>query len=118
LICFRELDAIALFVGVDWLKRNLLADHATCALAGKVPGTWRNRLRLNRDVPIDWRNVSPLARGNRASTTPRTFSFDFNTQNSGMLTQMFSFIVQFENTPPEPMFPGSVIRHPGETSRR
>ncbi len=44
--------------------------------------------------------------------------FDFNTQNSGMLTQMFSFIVQFENAPPEPMFPGSVIRRPGETSRR
>ena len=44
--------------------------------------------------------------------------FDFNTQNSGMLTQMFSFIIQFENTPPQPMFPGSVIRHPGETSRR
>ena len=44
--------------------------------------------------------------------------FDFKTQNSGMLTQMFSFIIQFENTPPEPMFPGSVIRHPGETSRR
>jgi hypothetical protein len=44
--------------------------------------------------------------------------FDFNTQNRGMLTRMFSFIVQFENTPPEPMFPGSVIRHPGETSRR
>ena len=44
--------------------------------------------------------------------------FDFNTQNSGMLTRMFSFIVQFENTPPEPMFPGSVIRQPGEASRR
>jgi hypothetical protein len=42
--------------------------------------------------------------------------FDFNTQNSGMLTQMFSFIIQFENTPPEPMFPGSLIRHSGETS--
>jgi hypothetical protein len=44
--------------------------------------------------------------------------FDFTTQNSVMLNQMFSFIIQFENTPPEPMFPGSVIRHPGETSRR
>jgi hypothetical protein len=44
--------------------------------------------------------------------------FDFNTQNSGMLTQMFSFLIQFEHTPPQPMFPGSVIRRPGETSRR
>ena len=44
--------------------------------------------------------------------------FDFTTQNSGMLNQMFSFIIQFENSPLEPMFPGSVIRRPGETSRR
>jgi hypothetical protein len=44
--------------------------------------------------------------------------FDFTTQNSGMLTQMFSFIIQFENTPLEPMFPGSVIRNTGGTSRR
>jgi hypothetical protein len=44
--------------------------------------------------------------------------FDFTTQNSGMLTRMFSFIIEFENSPLEPMFPGSVIRHPGETSRR
>jgi hypothetical protein len=44
--------------------------------------------------------------------------FDFNTQNSGMLTQMFSFIIQFENTPLEPMFPGSVIRNTAGTSRR
>jgi hypothetical protein len=44
--------------------------------------------------------------------------FDFTTQNSGMLAQMFSFIIQFENTPLEPMFPGSVIRNTGGMSRR
>ena len=44
--------------------------------------------------------------------------FDFSTQNGGMLTRMFSFIVQFENSPLEPMFPGSVIRNIGGTSRR
>jgi hypothetical protein len=44
--------------------------------------------------------------------------FDFTTQNTGMLTQMFSFIIQFENSPLEPMFPGSLIRNIGGTSRR
>jgi len=44
--------------------------------------------------------------------------FDFTTQNSAMLNQMFSFIIQFENSPLEPMFPGSVIRNIGGMSRR
>jgi hypothetical protein len=44
--------------------------------------------------------------------------FDFTTQNGGALTEMFSFIIQFENSPLEPMFPGSVIRNIGEPSRR
>jgi hypothetical protein len=44
--------------------------------------------------------------------------FDFTTQNGGTLTEMFSFIIQFENSPLEPMFPGSVIRNIGEPSRR
>jgi len=44
--------------------------------------------------------------------------FDFTTQNDGTLTEMFSFIIQFENSPVEPMFPGSVIRNIGEPSRR
>jgi|HubBroStandDraft_6_1064221.scaffolds.fasta_scaffold275647_2 hypothetical protein len=44
--------------------------------------------------------------------------FDFTTQNSVMLNQMFSFIIQFENSRLEPMFPGSVIRNIGGISRR
>jgi hypothetical protein len=44
--------------------------------------------------------------------------FDFTTQNRGMLNQMFSFIIQFENSPLEPMFPGNLIRNIGGTSRR
>jgi hypothetical protein len=34
--------------------------------------------------------------------------FDFTTQNSDLLNLMFSFIVQFDDGPPEPMFPGKV----------
>ena len=35
--------------------------------------------------------------------------FDFTTQNSDLLNLMFSFIVQFDDGPPEPMFPGRVL---------
>jgi hypothetical protein len=35
--------------------------------------------------------------------------FDFTTQNSDLLNLMFSFIVQFDDSPLEPMFPGRVI---------
>jgi hypothetical protein len=44
--------------------------------------------------------------------------FDFTTQNGGMLTEMFSFIIQFNKAQPEPMFPGSVIRSTGVPTRR
>src|SRR5271170_1679426 len=35
--------------------------------------------------------------------------FDFTTQNSDVLDLMFSFIVQFDDGPPKPMFPGRVL---------
>jgi hypothetical protein len=34
--------------------------------------------------------------------------FDFTTQNSDLLNLIFSFVVQFGDGPPEPMFPGRV----------
>jgi hypothetical protein len=44
-----------------------LADHATFAVARNLPVNLKELVpRTNRDVPIDWRNVSPLAQGNRA----------------------------------------------------
>jgi hypothetical protein len=44
--------------------------------------------------------------------------FDLTTQNGGTLPELFSSIIQFENSPLEPMFPGSVIRNIGAPSRR
>jgi hypothetical protein len=35
--------------------------------------------------------------------------FDFTTQNSDLLNLMFSFVIQFDDAPPEPMFPGKVL---------
>jgi hypothetical protein len=43
---------------------------------------------------------------------------DFTTQESGLPTQMFSFIIQFDNGPLVPFFPGNVIRKMETTTRR
>ena|ERR1700723_2151461 len=43
---------------------------------------------------------------------------DFTTQDSGATTQMFWFMIQFENAPLEPFFPGKVIRNMGMPTRR
>jgi hypothetical protein len=43
---------------------------------------------------------------------------DFKTQDGGLPAQMFSFIIQFDNGPLVPFFPGSVIRNMGTTTRR
>jgi hypothetical protein len=38
----------------------------------------------------------------------RVLCFDFTTQNIDLIDLMFSFIIQFDDDPPEPLFPGSV----------
>ena len=43
---------------------------------------------------------------------------DFTTQDSGLPTQMFWFMIQFDNTPMEPFFPGNVIRNMGTATKR
>lgn len=42
--------------------------------------------------------------------TRRVLCFDFSTENSDLISLMFAFIIQFDNDPPAPLFPGSV--HP------
>jgi hypothetical protein len=46
-----------------------------------------------------------------ADTAGRVLCFDFSTENSDLISMMFAFIIQFDNDPPAPLFPGSV--HPG-----
>jgi hypothetical protein len=41
----------------------------------------------------------------------RVLCFDFSTENSDLISLMFAFIIQFDNDPPAPLFPGSI--HPG-----
>ena len=54
--------------------------------------------------------VKSRRRSDPATPVTHVVCFDFTTQNGGMLTQMFSFIIQFDNAQPQPMFPSSVVR--------
>jgi hypothetical protein len=45
-----------------------------------------------------------------AGSIRRVLCFDFTTQNIDLIDLMFSFIIQFDDDPPEPLFPGGV--HP------
>jgi hypothetical protein len=48
-------------------------------------------------------------RSELAGSLSHVLCFDFTTQNSDLLNLTFSFIVQFGDGPPEPMFPGRVL---------
>jgi hypothetical protein len=91
-----------------------LASVAIPAGPGKVaPIIYAAKACAMGSVPLRTRKKSELV-----APPTHVLCFDFTTQNSGMLTQMFSFIIQFENSPLEPIFPGSLIRNIGGTSRR
>jgi hypothetical protein len=65
-------------------------------------------------------NISAKSHKKSDPTEPVTHvvCIDFTTQDSGFPTQMFSFIIQFDNAPLEPFFPGNVIRSLDTTTRR
>jgi len=62
--------------------------------------------------------VKSRRRSDPAEPVSHVVCFDFNTQNGGMLAQMYSFIIQFDNAQLQPMFPGSVIRATEVTTGR
>lgn len=53
--------------------------------------------------------VKSRKRFDPAESVTHVVCFDFTTQNGEMLTQMFSFIIQFDNSQPQPIFPSGVI---------
>jgi hypothetical protein len=89
--------SVAIPAGSGKVARIIYAAKA-CAL-GSIPSKTRKR-----SDPVE--------------AVTRILCFDFTTQNGGTLTEMFSFIIQFENSPLEPMFPSSVIRNIGVPSGR
>ena len=59
--------------------------------------------------------LSDIPNGDRKRSDPtnsggRILCFDFSTENSDLVSLMFAFIIQFDNDPPAPLFPGTV--HP------
>jgi hypothetical protein len=50
-------------------------------------------------------------RSDTVDPASRVLCFDFSTENSDLISMMFAFIIQFDDDPPAPLFPGSV--HPG-----
>jgi hypothetical protein len=62
-------------------------------------------------------SVKSHRRSDPAEPVTHVVCFDFNTQNGGMLAEMFSFIIQFDNAQLQPMFPSNVI-HATEVSTR
>jgi hypothetical protein len=49
-------------------------------------------------------------RSDPSDSVGRVLCFDFSTENTDLISLMFAFIIQFDNDPPAPLFPGSV--HP------
>jgi hypothetical protein len=62
--------------------------------------------------------VKSRRRSDPAEPVTHVVCFDFNTQNGGMLAQMFSFIIQFDNAQLQPMFPSNVIHATEVPTRR
>jgi hypothetical protein len=55
------------------------------------------------DIPIGGRKKSAPT-----DSLQRVLCFDFSTENRDLISLMFAFIIQFDNDPPAPLFPGSV----------
>jgi hypothetical protein len=54
--------------------------------------------------------VKPKKKTDVVEPTRHVLCFDFTTLHSDLYTLMFAFTMQFDNDPPQPMVPGSVIR--------
>src|SRR6267154_1859487 len=54
--------------------------------------------------------VKPKKKSDPVDPTRHVLCFDFTTLHKDLYTLMFAFSMQFDNDPPQPMVPGSVIR--------
>jgi hypothetical protein len=58
------------------------------------------------DIPSGGRKKSDAS-----DSVGRVLCFDFSTENTDLISLMFAFIIQFDNDPPQPLFPGNVRPH-------
>ena len=73
---------------------------------GKIPSTtYAAKACVLGNIP-----VKPKKKSDPVEPTRHVLCFDFTTQHSELYTLLFTFSMQFDNDPPQPMVPGSVIR--------
>jgi hypothetical protein len=73
---------------------------------GKIPAiTYAAKACVLGNIP-----VKPRKKSDPVEPTRHVLCFDFTTQHNDLYSLMFAFSMQFDNSAPQPMVPGSVIR--------
>jgi hypothetical protein len=84
----------------------VLASVPMPEVKGKLPvTTYAAKACVLGNIP-----VKPKKKTDHVEPTRHVLCFDFTTQHSDLYTLLFAFTMQFDNDPPLPMVPGSVIR--------
>jgi hypothetical protein len=84
----------------------VLASVPMPPVKGKIPTTtYAAKACVLGNVP-----VKPKKKSDPVEPTRHVLCFDFTTEHSDLYTLMFAFSMRFDNDPPLPMVPGSVIR--------
>jgi hypothetical protein len=84
----------------------VLASVPLPQVKGKIPTTtYAAKACVLGNIP-----VKPKKKSDPVEPTRHVLCFDFTTLHSDLYTLMFAFTMQFDNDPPLPMVPGSVIR--------
>ncbi|MGD0443330.1 MAG: hypothetical protein ABSA39_05275 [Edaphobacter sp.] len=96
-------------------SRYAIAGHPTAITVASVaipaaPGKVAQVVYAAQACALGNTPVKSHKRSDPAEPVTHVVCFDFTTQNGGMLSEMFSFIIQFDNSQPQPMFPSSVVR--------
>ncbi len=84
----------------------VLASVPMPEVKGQIPTTtYAAKVCVLGNIP-----VKPRKKSDPVEPTRHVLCFDFTTQHSDLYTMLFTFSMQFDNDPPQPMVPGSVIR--------
>jgi hypothetical protein len=84
----------------------VLASVPTPEVKGTVPTiTYAAKACVLGNIPI-----KPKKKSDPVEPTRHVLCFDFTTLHKDLYTLLFTFSMQFDNDPPQPMVPGSVIR--------
>jgi hypothetical protein len=96
-------------------SRYAIAGHPAAITVASVtipaaPGKVAQVIYAAKACALSNISIKSRRKSHPAEPVTHVVCFDFTTQNGGMLAQMFSFIIQFDNAQLQPMFPSGVIR--------